>query len=650
MRPFHTLTIGLLANAIALHGIAVAQEGQGGSAGSDLREVIVSHTDENGLLQLYRMKEDGSASTQLTHSRRGCRMPACSPNGRKVVYIERTDRGLSLRLSDLEGRNVKALVDDGMNLVPSWLPDSKDIVWMIAQPGEDPSRNSQIHVMNTETGQSRRLFSNSEQLKFSNSMPVVSPRGDRIAFVSNRSGNMRIWVSDLDGSNAKLVSPPEVDYHETIKAPIEQKVPAWSPDGKWIAHWEGVEMVHMSKFTGVPNRERDRMISATFHVWVVGSDGKNRRKAGRGDDPTWSPDGFVTRAFPDPQRGGPKIMIETESGEEELPIVPRNRNWGRFAWLPQQAKHTLSEQRGGGQAANPFLPAADPHAVLLDGVAYLYPTCGHPRKFYAFSSRDLATWRNHGPILDFSQIDWIPQRKAAWAPALAEKDGKHYFYYSVGPKPSHLGVAVANSPIGPFTDSGRPLLSDNGKSSFEAIDPMVFKDPATDKYYLYAGGSAGATLRVFELAPNMTEFAKEITVQTPPKFTEGAFMHYREGTYYLSYSHGGWRDSSYSVHYASAEGPLGPWEYRGAILVSDETRKGPGHHSFVHDEPTGQAYIFYHRWDNVFGHGPYRGSRGTAIDLLHYGSDGHIKPIIMTDQGVGPLRLKTDTPPNVSPT
>ncbi|MDC0066756.1 hypothetical protein OAK16_04085 [Verrucomicrobia bacterium] len=55
---------------------------------------------------------------------------------------------------------------------------------------------------------------------------------------------------------------------------------------------------------------------------------------GKGDDPTWSPDGFVTRAFPDPKRGGPKIIVDTGSGEKELPIVPRKRNWGRFTWLP----------------------------------------------------------------------------------------------------------------------------------------------------------------------------------------------------------------------------------------------------------------------------------------------------------------------------
>ncbi|MEM6366291.1 MAG: hypothetical protein AAF745_17820, partial [Planctomycetota bacterium] len=117
--------------------------------------------------------------------------------------------------------------------------------------------------------------------------------------------------------------------------PIEQKVPAWSPDGKSIAHWEGVEMVHMSPFTGVRNPQRDRLTSATFHVWVANSDRSGRRKIGRGDDPTWSPDGYVTRAFPDPERGGPNVVIESDDGEKALPIVPRNRNWGRFTWLIQ---------------------------------------------------------------------------------------------------------------------------------------------------------------------------------------------------------------------------------------------------------------------------------------------------------------------------
>jgi dipeptidyl aminopeptidase/acylaminoacyl peptidase len=228
------------------------------------------------------------------------------------------------------------------------------------QPKQDPARNAQIHLVNVKTGKSRRLFVDKEQLKHSNAMPVVSPQGERIAFVSNRSGDMRVWVSALDGSGAKLVSKPEMEFHDEIKAPFEQKVPAWSPDGKWIAHWEGVEMIHMSKFTGVPNPRRDQMIAGTFHVWVVGSDGKNRRKVGRGDDPTWSPDGFVTRAFPDPKRGGPAVMVGSASGDKALPIVPPRRNWGRFAWMPLPTENK----------AKPGIPVVDSYEGRIRATSF----------------------------------------------------------------------------------------------------------------------------------------------------------------------------------------------------------------------------------------------------------------------------------------
>jgi TolB protein len=258
-----------------------------------------------------------------------------SPDGSKIVYVQQSGKGMALWISDVDGKNSKALTESGRNLLPSWLPDSKHIVWMFFKPGKDPAENSQLRIMNTETMESRRLFSDPQQIKFSNSMPVVSPKGTKVAFVSNRSGNYRVWLSNLDGSDAKPISPTSAEDNETLKLPIEQKVPAWSPDGKWLAHWEGVEMIHMSKFTGKQYRERDKLITETWNVWVVGSDGKNKRKAGHGDDPTWSPDGFVTRAFPDPKKGGPKIMVETKSGWKELPILPpKTPRYGRFAWKP----------------------------------------------------------------------------------------------------------------------------------------------------------------------------------------------------------------------------------------------------------------------------------------------------------------------------
>jgi beta-xylosidase len=181
-------------------------------------------------------------------------------------------------------------------------------------------------------------------------------------------------------------------------------------------------------------------------------------------------------------------------------------------------------------------------------------------------------------------------------------------------------------------DSGKPLLS--GGNGFEAIDPFVFRDPQSGKHFLYAGGSAGAKLRVFELNPDLVTLAREIPTETPPHFTEGACLHYFKNRYYLSYSHGGWRDNTYSVHYSTSATPTGPWTYQGAILTSDAHHKGPGHHSVIYLPGTRQWLIVYHRWNNRAGDGPYSGSRDTCIDRLEHAADGTIRPVKMTDTGV----------------
>ena len=312
----------------------VAQE----TGATPLREVIVSYGPGNGKLQMYRVLEDGTSRREISDGKNDCMMPAWSPNGKKVVYVRQSDEGLNLWLCDPDGKKHKPLTQSGRNRIPSWLPDSQHIVWTVSQPekgAQDPAANSQLRIMNTETMESRRLFSDAQQIKFSNAMPVVSPDGKKVAFVSNRSGSYRVWVSNLDGSDARSISPVPTEKDETLDLPIEQKVPSWSPDGMWIAHWEGVEMTHMSRFTGKHDPKRDQLIAATFHVWVVGSDGKGKRKAGRGDDPNWSPDGHVTRSFPDPKKDGANIMIDGKNGWLELPILPSGTTrYGRFTWKP----------------------------------------------------------------------------------------------------------------------------------------------------------------------------------------------------------------------------------------------------------------------------------------------------------------------------
>lgn len=291
---------------------------------------------------------------------------------------------------------------------------------------------------------------------------------------------------------------------------------------------------------------------------------------------------------------------------------------------------------------NPILSGADPDVLLIDNKVWLYPTTGDRDKFYAFSSATLADWPSRGAVVfSIDSVPWMPAGKWAWAPGVYQKNGMYYLYYSAGPKPSYIGVASSTSPAGPFINRSidGPLLADYGQSGFEAIDAMVFTDPQTGKTYFYAGGSAGSKLRVFELNPDMISFHHEITVNTPYLYTEGPFMHYRNGIYYMSYSHGYYKDDSYSVHYSIASSPTGPWTYQGALLVSDYQHKAPGHHSFLYNAAMDEWYVFYHRYNDQTGPGPYSGSRQLCIEHMHYNPDGTIAPIALTDRGVDPVWL-----------
>ncbi|HEX8389705.1 MAG TPA: family 43 glycosylhydrolase, partial [Sphingomonas sp.] len=308
----------------------------------------------------------------------------------------------------------------------------------------------------------------------------------------------------------------------------------------------------------------------------------------------------------------------------------------------------------GPERSGAIFEGADPAALVADGRVWLYPT-GGTRPLRVWSSSDLVRWERGPELLQLGDARWIERTapfRQLWAPHMAAANGRYYLYYSVGPqepRPARIGVAVCDTPAGPCRDSGRPLIdgedserfagrpargcadgmtpTGSGRYRFEAIDPMVFVDPASGRRMLYAGGSNGATLRVWELAPDMTTLEREVAVEQPPCFTEAPWMHERHGTYYLSYSSGHWDRSDYSVRYATAPTPTGPWTYRGAILRSAGRNKGPGHHGFFADPHTGGTVMAYHRWEGQPGDGPYRAKRKVALARVAYRADGTIAPV-----------------------
>lgn len=288
-------------------------------------------------------------------------------------------------------------------------------------------------------------------------------------------------------------------------------------------------------------------------------------------------------------------------------------------------------------ATNPILPGyhADPYAQYFVGKYWIYPTSelsgSQPgSKFRAFSSVDLNTWVDEGQILDLGpNVSWADTN--GWAPSVVFRNNQYYFYFSAGGvgggQNSKIGVAVGSSPKGPFTDIGAPLVASKTTSpTIEAIDPHVFVD--TDgQAYMYYGGSWGTSLAIQKLNSNMTTLNGAVSIVTPANFTEGPFMTKRNGTYYMSYSNGAWNNDTYNVRYSTATSPMGPWTYRGQILTSDATHKGPGHHSFLQVPNTDTWYIVYHYWDTAFS------ARHVAMDSLKFNADGTIQPVVMIGAG-----------------
>lgn len=304
---------------------------------------------------------------------------------------------------------------------------------------------------------------------------------------------------------------------------------------------------------------------------------------------------------------------------------------------------------------NSILPGfhADPEILYAQKTKqyYIYSTTdGQPGwggwYFTVFSSPDLKTWKDEGTMLDLKseQVPWANGN--AWAPCIEEKliNGayKYFFYYSGNPKAGggkQIGVATSDSPTGPFTDLGYPIVTASPTGHGQQIDVDAFTDPVSGKAYLYWGNGylAGAELNKDRVSIKK----KTVTVMTPQggtlqdyAFREAVYVFYRNGLYYFTWSVDDTGSPNYHVAYGTSKSPLGPIEVAKSpvILIQNPDKEiyGPAHNSILQKPGTDEWYIVYHRiHKNHLKRDPGT-HREVCIDRLEFNEDGTIKPVIPT--------------------
>ena len=302
---------------------------------------------------------------------------------------------------------------------------------------------------------------------------------------------------------------------------------------------------------------------------------------------------------------------------------------------------------------------ADPSVHVFNGKLYIYPSHDwesgieendngdhfNMKDYHVYSVDDVMEGEvtDYGVVLDTKDIPWAGRQ--LWDCDVACKGGKYYMYFPLKDKNDifRMGVAISDSPSGPFIPQPDPI-----RGSY-SIDPAVFEEDGN--YYMYFGGLWGGQLqrykdnkalecavfpandepaipgRVVKLSDDMLQFAEEpkpvvvldedgmpITAgDVERRFFEASWMHKYNEKYYFSYSTG----DSHNLCYAIGDNPYGPFTYKGRILTP--VVGWTTHHSII--EFKGKWYLFHH--DSVPS-GGRTWLRSLKVCELEYDKDGNI--------------------------
>lgn len=292
----------------------------------------------------------------------------------------------------------------------------------------------------------------------------------------------------------------------------------------------------------------------------------------------------------------------------------------------------------------------DPYVLLAsDGHYYMYGTGGVKDGFGCYMSDDLANWEYKGAVYQGNTPDsWGVAN--FWAPEVYEKDGKFYMFFSADWRENpdnelenfHIGVAVSDSPTGPFREmSDKPLFSpgypaidgnllfDKDGRCYLYFSRCCYKHPVESEVAQWAREKGmfdeieESWIYGVEIKPDFSGVIGEpVLLLCPPKtmsdgqaewesrsvtsgevnrrWTEGSFIIERDGTYYMMYSANFFGGENYAVGYATSDSPLGPFVKSpdNPVLEKDTPLggvvTGVGHNSITWSRDGKQLYCVYH--------------------------------------------------------
>ncbi len=263
----------------------------------------------------------------------------------------------------------------------------------------------------------------------------------------------------------------------------------------------------------------------------------------------------------------------------------------------------------------------DPYVTYDNGFYYLFASHRAPDSLYIpiYKSENLNDWTFvNGAVTAGDTADW--NYKHFWAPEVIKIADTYYLYYTASRKDSprnqynRVGVATSKSITGPYEDHG--VVIPHG-----SIDghPVIDKDGQMYIYFtteqLNNRDLPMGQIYVHKMLDPFTVDGDPILIMDNYGWQEGAFIIPKEDKYYMTFSTGRWKDSTYHVNVATSPSLTGPFTVVDeSLVVSSDKVKGPGHNSVFTDK-NGQLWLAYHGWDVNFT------ARYSRLDPLYWEGD-----------------------------